>query len=129
MAKYSSQVNTAYKLISKKGASLTLTRNTTTEDPIAGTNSTTTQSQTVAAVVLPSSSSDTSFMSFDDTYKEAMVRGRWKSFLIAAKDLTFAPREGDLIAVSGENYRLVGSKPLDPSADGAIIYTAGGIRE
>lgn len=129
MGKYSKQVDLAYELLAKKGASFTMTRDEVTHNAIAGTSSTASTTQTVKAVVLPSSSSDTTFTRFDDKYNDALIKGRWRSLLVAGKDLTFAPREGDKISIGGENYRIVGAMPLNPADDGAILYTVGAMRE
>ena len=129
MGKYAAQIDRAYARLLEKGGSFTMTRDEVTRDRSTGTNTTVSTTQTVMAVVLPSSSSDTTFTRFDDKYKDAMVKGRWRSLLVAGKDLTFEPREGDKIAISSENYRIVGAMPLNPADDGAIIYTVGAMRE
>ena len=129
MPKYTEDIDFAYEMLEEFGASFTMTRDEVTHNPIGGTNTTVSTTQTVKAVVLPSSSSDTTLTRFDDKYKDAMVKGRWRSLLVAGKDLTFEPREGYKIAISSENYRIVGAMPLNPSDDGAIIYTVGAMRE
>lgn len=111
------------------GTTLTMTRKTAggTFNPATGAISgATTATQSIAAVVLPAKGGVTSF---DDSMKEAFIRGRLRYVLAAALKpdgtaLDFTPRPGDLLTLGGNDWEVYGVSPLSPGGD-PVIYQIG----
>lgn len=76
------------------------------------------------AVVLPASQSvKASYDIAIDKDPDAFKNFRY--LIIAAKGLTFIPSPNDVLRCTEGLYRLLGSIPLNPALDGAIIYSVG----
>lgn len=125
---YAEDAQEALADILESGQALTLTRNVGgTLNPSTGAiEGATTTAQQIAAVVLPAKGGVTSF---DDSMKEAFIRGRLRYVIAAAlkpdgSALDFNPRPGDLLSLEGAEWEVYGSSPLSPAGT-PVIYQMG----
>lgn len=123
---YGASAATALRLLARFGQELTLTRTTpgTYNPATGGTTDDVTTTQTVTAAVLPAGSG----MSFDDSLKDMLVKGKLRQVLISAltpagASLTFAPAPLDLLTLEGADWEVEGVTPLNPSGT-PVMYTA-----
>lgn len=119
MGKYASAQNTALALIAKKGGPVTLKRAVPgTFDPITQARvGATTTSVTYQAVVLPPSG---------QTKYQAGTLEISVSFeaYFALKGQTVIPTVGDVVTVSGTDYKVAYVDVTDPAQDGPILAKA-----
>lgn len=125
MATYEKSASKALAMIAKAGRKFTIFR------PVAIFNDDTglpqnrpTLSGEIAAVVLPRYKGML-FSSLDDSFKEALIRGKLKTVLAAAKGAPFAPQPLDIIVMGGTNWQVVGNTVLAPDSGTPIIYSIG----
>lgn len=124
MPDYNKNAESALASIQKAGRSLAIARTVNVTNKETGeVVSSTTESGTLAAVVLPRYKG-VLFDSLDDNLKSDMVRGRLRSVLAAAKGAPFKPRALDVITIDGEAWEVVGMTELSPAGI-PIIYTLG----
>lgn len=121
---YNGSATTALSLIKKFGQKLPLVRySVASYDPVTGESLTPAfERGTVDCVVLPIGKQ--SVEGLDDKYVEALIQGRVRKIIIAAKTATFPPLAGDLVTYEGFNWNLLSIIPLNP-AGVPVIYTAG----
>lgn len=128
MADFSKTAANALKSIAANGRVLTVKRNTRTFDNVTGEPSANVVSTgTITAVVLPRYKG-TIFKEMDDALKEAIITGRARTVLAAAKDATFPPKPLDRIVFDGADWEIVGVTELSPTGI-PILYTMGVIQK
>lgn len=122
MANYAKTATNALAAIRKSGVSLPIYRPVLTVDEETGaaTEGVTTQG-TLTGVVLPMSKS--AGLQMDETLREALVAGKMRKILAAAKDATFEPLPLDIIDINGTKFQVIGCTPLIPDGVTPIIYT------
>lgn len=115
--------NTALGLIDKFGQKLKIVRVDNSEyDPISGAVSNPTLYQTDSTVVtLPAGSGNSSF---DNRFKEELKAGKIRFFYVAAKGLSFAPKQGDHLLFENGVWDIAGTTPLNPAGT-PVLYTLG----
>lgn len=125
MANYQKDADDALKSIAEEGTKLEIFR------PVVSFNDATgipTDQPTIrgfiTALVLPRYKGQT-FGSLDDSLKEALVRGKLKTVLAAAKGAPFAPAPLDVITINGTQWQVIGCTALAPDGVTPIIYTIG----
>jgi hypothetical protein len=125
MANYQKNADSALKSIVKAGTKLEIFRPVVAFDDTTGipTEGPTLRGY-ITAVVLPRYKGQI-FGSLDDSLKEALVRGKLKTVLAAAKGAPFAPGPLDVITINGTQWQVVGCTALAPDGVTAIIYTIG----
>lgn len=124
MADFSKTAANALKSIAANGRVLTLKRNTRTFDNVTGEPTANVVSTgTITAVVLPRYKG-TIFKEMDDALKQAIITGRARTVLAAAKDATFPPQPLDRIVFDGADWEVVGVTELSPTGI-PILYTMG----
>jgi gentisate 1,2-dioxygenase len=117
----------ALRLIKAKGAPRSFARIVATPNPVTGEATEVTTNGTMQAVVLPAKSSALNALSGDtDNWIEAVIRGKGRFLLAAAKGITFEPETGDIIDLEAKKWRIIGITPLRP-ANIAILYKIGAI--
>lgn len=126
MADYTEDINGAYVDILEAGFLGEIRRNTGTIDPKKGTRLKTYESTPAAMVTVPSVDS---LIRFDSQFREAMVKGNARVFLVAAKDMIFEPKPGDNIVFKSKLWKIGSGKnggvmPLAPDGT-AIMFTCG----
>lgn len=124
---YKKTQDTALALLKKFGFTGEVLNFSDTVDIVEGTTGNVYQSTVAQMVSLPSVDS---LMKFDEGFKEALVQGRAKVFIIAAKGLTFTPKSGDLIEQDGVWWEIGsgggkgGLMPLNPAGT-PVTFIAG----
>lgn len=122
---YAKSAATALRLIAKFGGNITIKHTDNTVDPVAGTVVKSETSQVLKAVLLPITSMPKQVLTeADNRLIEAMVFGKDRFILAAAKGATFEPNSTDIITVNDELYSIIGCVPLKPTTT-AIIYKIG----
>lgn len=127
MSKYSAQVNSAFKLIQRKGCAVTIHRvrctnydpmnpDLTPAAPLSSTNG--------VAVLLPASNG--TLEAFDDRLgDDPNARRNFRFMILAGKNLAFKPEADDVILLPEGLARILGVTPLNPDGDADIIYNVG----
>ena len=111
--------NTALELIKDFGKLGQIRRSTSTFDPVAGENTTTSYDETEGYMVsLPSNNF---LVSFDETIDEQIKR-KGRVLIVASKGLDFEPVVGDLVRFDGMVMEALGTKPLNPAGTNLINY-------
>lgn len=125
MANYQKNAEAALKSIAKAGKAFTIFRPVLVFNDATGVpTDAPTLTGEITAVVLPRYKGQI-FSSFDDSFKEALIRGKLKTMLVAAKDAPFAPAPLDVVVIGGTNWQVVGNTVLAPDGGTPIIYTIG----
>lgn len=125
MANYQKNAANALKSIAKAGKKFTIFRpvlvfNDATGIPTDGP----TLTGEITAVVFPRYKGQI-FANLDDSFKEALIRGKMKTILAAAQGAPFAPEPLDVVVIGGTNWQVVGCTVLAPDGETPIIYTIG----
>ncbi len=111
---YSGFENTALDLITKFGQPLTLYRETSGDyDPTLGDTATKTVTSTTCEGVAKQGFKGP--LNFDDDFKEDLVKGDARLFIIAAKGMTFIPAAGDILDYEGSTWDVHGITPVNPA--------------
>lgn len=114
----------ALATIAKNGRTLTLERRTVAFQDVTGQESVvTSQSGTIAAIVLPRYKG-TIFNNMDESLRIAIITGRAKTVLAAAAGATFPPKPLDRLTFDGSAWEVVGVTELAPVGV-PILYTLG----
>lgn len=103
---YTATAATADRLLKRFGASAQVTRNTPgAYDPVTGTVSVTTTTQTVTAAVFD----------YDQSYIDGtrIQQGDRRAFVSAVG--IWAPKQGDVLAWDGADLAVIAVKPLKPA--------------
>lgn len=122
MADYSKTATSALRSIAKAGVSLPIYRRvqTVSEETGEAVESPTTQGA-ITAVVFPMSTS--SGLKLGDKFTEALISGKMRKLLVAAKDVPFVPQMLDIVRIGTEYFEVVGNTPLIPDGTTPILYT------
>lgn len=119
MGKYSALQATAYNLLAAKGRDVVVSRTGGDKgfDPITQANARRRSSDTFKGVGLP--------IAQPIVYNGGTLsQANTLEFTLAHKTRpAIEPRPGDTIAWSGFNWTIRATKPVDPAADGAVVYT------
>jgi hypothetical protein len=128
MANYEKNAANALKSIAKAGKKFQIFRPVVTFNDVTGipTDAPTLAGE-ITAVVLPRYKGQI-FNSLDDSFKEALIRGKLRTVLAAAKGAPFSPEALDIVVINGTNWQVVGCTPLAPDGATPIIYTMGVIQ-
>lgn len=125
MANYQKNADGALKSIAKAGRSFTIFRPVLVFNDVSGVpEDQETLTGEITAVVLPRYKGQI-FGSLDDSFKEALIRGKLRTVLAAAKGAPFQPEALDIIVIDGTNWQVIGCTPLAPDGTTPIIYTIG----
>ena len=121
---YSGFEATALNLITQFGQSLTIYQeNSTGYDPLTGsTTGGTITSTTCEGLTLPASKG--TVQGFDDKFKEELVRGNARFFMLAASGMSFQPDAGNLLLFEDEVWDVSGVTPVNP-AGVPLVYRVG----
>ena len=117
---YSGLAGTAQILIAEKGKTVTLTRGTTSVDPITGDATSAASTYTMDVVQFPFKGGPNKY---PETWVQEARKGRMSKFLASANSVEIVPLTGDVVTDTlGVEWRLLGTEDLSP--DGTkIIYT------
>ncbi len=128
---YFASADTALRLISKFGKAYTVTHNApTVATPEAlKPSAMVTTTGTLKAVVLPVKAGQGAFAEGkgDDRITQAMLTGRYRNIIAAAKGATLVPVAGDFISIQNRPFEIVTITTLQP-ADVPLIYTIGAVQ-
>jgi hypothetical protein len=80
-----------------------------------------TASGKIAAIVLPKYKGPV----FEDAMREALVRGKMKTLLAAAKGAPFKPAPLDVVKINGTHWQVIGCTELAPDGETPIIFNIG----
>tara|TARA_R110001632_G_scaffold171075_1_gene290248 strand:- start:502 stop:903 length:402 start_codon:yes stop_codon:yes gene_type:complete len=120
---YAAAETTAARLIDKFGETVNVLRYDATYDPVTGQTSSEVSQITEATLVsLPASQGTVE--AFDNRTKEALIQGKLRFFIVAAKNLSFLPLPGDYISFESALWEIMGSTPLNPAGT-ALIFRVG----
>jgi hypothetical protein len=123
MANYAKTATNALASIRKAGVSLPIYRPNLTVDQETGeTTEGDTLQGTLTGVVLPFKGVMQSGK-LDNSFSEALIQGKMRKILAAAKDASFEPFPLDIIEIDGDKFEVVGVNPLAPDGLTKIIYT------
>jgi hypothetical protein len=121
MANYQKNADNALKSIAKAGKKFTIFRPVLLFNDVTGIpNDRPTLTGEITAVVLPYSKS---LNALDDRMKEALIAGKLRKVLAAAKGAPFSPLPLDIIVIDGTNWQVIGNTPLAPDGITPIIFT------
>lgn len=115
---YTRTQDTAFKLLSSKGKTVTVTQKSAgVFDPVAGSYTTpqTETTSTPKAVLLPLRRIE------DNRYVAELVQGKLREFLIEAKSMSFEIKAGDSITDGADTLEVLGCTPLNPAGT-TIVY-------
>lgn len=116
MSKYTNTAKSASASILKAGALLPFRRFAKTYDSVTGAAvNASIASQSLPAVVLP--------IGRDDRLPEGLVVAKARKLIVAGYGASFQLSPLDLTKFSGQYWEVKGSEPLQPDADGAVIFT------
>ncbi len=122
---YQQDATDALASIKEAGKTFDIFRPSQTFNNITGEpTSTPTSIGEITAIVLPRYKGSV-FDSFDDSFKEALIRGKMKSLLAAAKGTSFKPGPLDVVNIGSTQWQVIGVVELAPDGDTPIIYTIG----
>ena len=125
MANYQKNADSALKTIAKAGGKLEIFRPVLNFNDVTGVPlNDVTQRGFITAVVLPRYKGQI-FGSLDDSLKEALVKGKLRTVLAAAKGAPFEPGPLDIIKINGVDWQVIGCTPLAPDGVTNIIFTIG----
>jgi hypothetical protein len=119
---YQSALATAKRLITKKGKNVTITRQVDSVfDPALGVDTSTEQSQTIKAVVLPVTGGKAKDL--DQRFKlESFTIEKLAYFIMYGNELTFQPEAGQKVTIASEDWTILGVTPTNPNEGDPIIY-------
>lgn len=125
---YAKAADTALRLLVKFGNQLTYTRNVATLDPVTGITTHEATTANLQSVVLVARSTAVNAIEgiTDDFIRDAIITGKFRYILAAAKGTTFAPKAEDFVKIGTEVFKLVGCSPLNPAGVG-ILYKIGAV--
>lgn len=123
---YASSQQDALDLITEFGGVVAIKRPAGVFDPVTGQNVVTYTNGTLTAVVLNVKTTANSIGqgAADNALVEAMIRGKMRYLLVAAKGATFIPTEEDLVTLPDGEFKVVGNTPLSP-AGVPLVYKVG----
>lgn len=116
MTVYSSQIATAKRLIQAKGRAVTLERDSSTYDPVTGSDTTTTTTYDTVAVLLPPDSS--TLQAYAKQFQDGtLVLSKVQMAYMPQFDVD--PEPGDRLSIGGVDWSVVGVETTAP--DGTSI--------
>jgi hypothetical protein len=124
MGKYAGLQSTAYGLLASKGAPVVITRLRHSKgfDPVTQAETKTRLTDTFVGVGLPMGKA----LEYDGG---SLSIANGLEFTLAHKATpAFTPEPGDQIAWAGRNWTVRHVNPINPAADGAVIFTVYGER-
>ncbi len=126
MADYSRQINTAYRLISKAGRAISITREAKgTYDP--DTSSVSDGSTTVfefQGVSLPATQGKIEAFEVRYVANDDLINREIRFLILSAKDSTFTPKQNDKVNVDGDVFSIIGVTKLSINGQD-ILYRMG----
>jgi len=124
MGKFAGLQSTAYGLLAAKGAPVVVTRLRHSKgfDPVTQEETKTRLTETFVGIGLPMGKA----VEYDGG---TLSVSNGLQFTLAHKSTPkFEPEPGDQIAWAGRNWTVRHASPINPAADGAVIYTVFGER-
>lgn len=127
MPDFSKLADTVLKLVKANGRELPIIKPSETVDQSTGVVSASDDTEgTIFGIILPRYKGIL-FDSMDDTLKDGLISGKFRSMLCAAKGATFPPEPNCEITVDGSTWRVVGVTELSPTGT-PVIYNMGVIQ-
>lgn len=125
---YAKSAASALAIIKKNGKEYVISRSRPAFDDVTGEPADSTPlTGKLTAVVLPRYKGP-AFDSLDDGLKEALIKGKTRTVLAAAKGVAFVPEALDEVTINGTQWLVIGCSELNP-AGVPIIYTIGVIQK
>jgi nitrite reductase/ring-hydroxylating ferredoxin subunit len=123
VSKYLTEIDDAYELLEEAGVGIVFTRPNRTINPVSGlVTAKAPATTTLVGVNLPASKG--TVQAFDNRILDKTVLTKLRFLICAAKGAAFEPESGDLVALEGKTWEVVGVTPLAP--DGTpILYKLG----
>jgi len=125
---YSKSADAALKIIKENGREYAISRSRPVFDDVTGEPvESSPVSGTLKAVILPRYKGMV-FNEMDNALKEAIIAGKARTVLAAAKGVAFAPEALDEITINTSQWVVVGCSELNPAGT-PIIYTIGVVQK
>lgn len=124
MSLYAAQKATAYGLLKRKGGPVPVSRVTASGyDPITQTESASTTTHSFLGIGLPVAKKEGEYD------RDSLGFSYVLDFTLASRETPpFEPRPGDTLVWKGNVWTIKTASALDPSGDGAVLYSATAVR-
>lgn len=124
---YTGLINTAYRLIDRFGAPLTITHSNEVVDPVSGVGDDAADTSFTFRAINPPASKGT-IEAFDNRLigMAAEIGKSVRFFILAAKGATLVPAANDAATFDGASYTVLGCTPIAPAGNASkICYKIG----